>query len=150
MKKFKLEDIEKKHGLKAPPERYFDELPGIIQAQTAHKATSKRNFAWSGALRYALPAVVVLLVVVFIIRGLNQQDLDPESMIADVAIEEVMAYLEETDISTEELIASVDWDEASLDFEKDLEGAGILDEIELQEEDMLELFQEYNITEEYL
>ena len=150
MKKFKLEDIEKKHGLKAPPERYFDELPGIIQAQTAHKTLQKRQYAWSGALRYALPSVLALLVVVLVIRSIDQDVLDPESMIADVAIEDVMAYLEETDITTEELIASVDWDEASLDFEQDLEGTGILDEIELDEEEMLELFQEYNITEEYL
>jgi len=150
MKKFKLGDIEKKHIFKAPPERYFDELPGIIQAQTAHKAVPKAQFRWYGVLRYALPAAAIL-VVVFFIGLFNQQNLgDPESLLADVPVEDLIAYLEESDVTTEELIASVEWDDVTLDFDNGLEEANILDEIELEEEEMMELFQEYNITEEYL
>lgn len=101
----KLDDIPKNHPFKVP-EGYFDELPGIIQSRVAQKTEIKEATPYFRyALQYALP--VVLVVVVSWIYLLPKQD-DFDTMLASVSTEEMVAYLEESEVTMEELMDEMD------------------------------------------
>ncbi len=109
----KLEDIPKKHPFKVP-DGYFDSLPGIIQARVADKSKveeAKSYFRY--ALQYALPVVVLAIVAVIYLFPSNPQDVD--TMLASVSTEELVAYLEESEITTEELLDEMDLDSESVE-----------------------------------
>jgi hypothetical protein len=102
----KLEDISKNHPFKVP-EGYFDKLPGIIQARMAEKTDVKEAKPYFRyALQYALPVVVLAIVaIIYLVPG-DPQSVD--SMLASVSTEELIAYLEQSEITTEELLESMD------------------------------------------
>jgi hypothetical protein len=105
----KLEDIPKKKVFDVP-EGYFDSLPGIIQARVSkpeRETATRPVFAY--ALRYALPVVLVASIGIF---WLTRQPTvtSPEAILASIETEDLVAYLETTDFTTDELL-----DEVSLD-----------------------------------
>ena len=112
----KLEDIPKKEVFNVP-EGYFDKLPGIIQARVA-KPEKERSPAWGFALRYALPAVVVLAVTIVWFNQ-SRKVTDAEQLLSSIQTEDLVAYLNDSDITTEELLAEVEWSDEDA---KEIEG----------------------------
>jgi hypothetical protein len=106
----KLEDIPKNNPFKVP-DGYFDKLPGMIQARIAEKSDVKEVKPYFRyALQYALP--VIILAVVGVIYLVPPAAKDVDTMLASVSTEELVTYLEESEITTEELL-----DEMTLDSE---------------------------------
>jgi hypothetical protein len=109
----KLEDIPKKDIFEVP-DGYFDRLPGIIQARVAN---TKRESAWlpyfTQGLKYALPVVVIGVVSFFYFS--NPKEQSAEMMIASIDSGQLVAYLDDSDISTDDLLESIplDSDEAN-------------------------------------
>jgi hypothetical protein len=117
----KLEDIPKKDFFEAP-EGYFDRLPGVIQSRVA---AGKREPVWIPyfrlSLKYALPVVIIGIASLFY---LNKPELEsPENLLASIDSEQLVAYLDDSDVSSEDLLESVplDNDEASAIHENSLE-----------------------------
>lgn len=102
----KLEDMPKNNPFKVP-EGYFDRLPGIIQARVAEKSDvmEAKPYFWY-ALQYALPVIVLAIVAVIYLVPSTPQSVD--SMLASVSTEELVAYLEQSEITTEELLENMD------------------------------------------
>jgi len=102
----KLEEIPKKEVFKVP-EGYFENLPGIIQARVAKQNTAKEfRPVFTYALRFALPAIFLFAVGLF---WLTRPDQTPtaESILASIQTEDLVAYLEDGDLNTEELLEDV-------------------------------------------
>jgi len=98
----KLEDIPKNHPFKVP-EGYFDRLPGIIQSRVAEKSTVKESKPYFRyALQYALPVLILAVVAVIYLEPPAPEDVD--TMLASVSTEQLATYLEESEITTEELL----------------------------------------------
>lgn len=132
----KLEDIPKKEVFKVP-DGYFDELPMIIQSRIAGQKTEKAFMpAFSYALRYALP-VVILGVIGYFWLGPGSQPSSAESILATIETEDLVAYLNETDITTDELLEGVQLDANDVD---QLEGEIYTNE--LNDEDFEEILDE--------
>lgn len=95
----KLEDIPKKE-IFTTPDGYFDMLPGVIQGRVTKQARTTRP-AWQYSVRYALPAVLFVAAgILWYTRETSAQDI-----LAGVATEELISYLEESEgLSTEELL----------------------------------------------
>lgn len=108
----KLEDIPKKHVFKEP-EGYFDKLPGVIQSRIAEKEPFFST-TWGVALKYALPVFIAGIAAFFVFRP-NDSFNNPEQLLASVSSEELSYYLEESDLSTEELLDIVDLDGVDID-----------------------------------
>ena len=133
----KLEDIPKKDVFKVP-EGYFENLPSVIQSRVTNQKKERAFLpSFSYALRYALP-VVLLGVVGYFWLIPNGQPVTAESILATIETEDLVAYLSETDLTTEELLESIQFDANDVDqledkiydeelSDEDLEG--ILDEI---------------------
>lgn len=100
----KVEDIPKK-DIFTTPAGYFDALPGIVQARLEKdkKQVFKPVFAFS--LKYALPAVILLAAGIFWFNPFNRHT-DIDSMLSSVQVEDLVAYLDESDMSTDEVIES--------------------------------------------
>ena len=124
----KLEDIPKKDVFKVP-EGYFENLPTIIQSRVAAKSKEKAFFpGFSLALRYALP-VVVLGVVGYFWLGPKAEQQSAESILSTIETEDLVAYLNETDLTTDELLESVQLDANDVDeLEGEIYGEDLTDE----------------------
>ena len=108
----KLEDIPKKQVF-TTPEGYFDNLPGKIQARVAVK-TEDRPF-YSNALKYALPVVVLLAAGIFWFDQNQSVGNDAESILASVETDALIAYLDESEISTEDLIENLEFSDDDIE-----------------------------------
>ncbi|CAN5493826.1 hypothetical protein BH10BAC4_BH10BAC4_16780 [soil metagenome] len=101
----KLEDIPKKDIFEVP-DGYFDRLPGVIQARVAG---TKRESVWlpylTQSLKYALPVVVIGVVSFFYLS--KPQEQSAEMMIASINSGQLVAYLEDSDISTDDLLENI-------------------------------------------
>ena len=124
----KLEDIPRKNVFEVP-EGYFDRLPGIIQARVAEKENSH---AWSPyfrySLQYALPALILVVASIFYFR--TPEALSVQDLLASVDSEQLVAYLGESDLNTDELLefVSLDPNEVAAIQESSLDEIGLSDE----------------------
>ncbi len=114
-KRIKLEELPRKQIYEVPA-GYFDELPMRIQERVTagNRATHwqpTRGFAW----KLALPVVALLLMVAYFGIRLQRQDIDVAAMLDEVPTEVMIAYLEESDLSTEEFLSVVDLEDLDLD-----------------------------------
>lgn len=132
----KLEDIPKNHPFKVP-EDYFDRLPAKIQSRITEESGVKETTPYFRyALQYALPVILIAIATVFYLRPTVQQDAD--SLLATVSTDELVAYLEQSEMTTDELLETMDFDSESVEaiesevyFNFDLEG-NTLDELTLE------------------
>jgi hypothetical protein len=109
----RLEDIPKKESFKVP-DGYFDDLPMRIQAriQEAEKKT-----VWlpnlSFALKFALPSILVGIVSVVLWNNLSKKE-DAFANLDTVPTEQLLAYLEADEITTEEIIANTEFSDSEI------------------------------------
>jgi hypothetical protein len=98
-----LSDIPRKNIFEVP-EGYFDRLPAIIQARTQPSASVRPRFSGNPVVRYAFYSLLVVLSVAALYLWL-QPPAHPsaESLLAEVEVEYLMEYLEESDISVDEV-----------------------------------------------
>lgn len=136
----KLEDIPKKEIFKVP-EGYFENLPGIIQARVAeqHKEREIRP-VFSYALRYALPAVVLFVLGIFWFNR-EPRMRTAESILASIQTEDLVAYLNDADLTTEELL-----EDASLDVEDANQIEDAVYGLELNEDDFEDILDETDLN----
>ena len=102
----KLEDIPKKQIFEVP-DGYFERLPGIVQARVT-PARDPATIAWfmkRSALRYVVPAVVILVAGLFWFDQSATRK-DAETILSSLQTQDLIAYLEESDFTTEELVES--------------------------------------------
>lgn len=138
----KLDDINKKNIHKVP-DGYFDDLPMQIQAKISSSGKSSVP-VWQLGLRYALPVVLLLVVAGYFL--LQDATLSSEEILAEVETEDLIAYLDETDLSTDELIytlSSEDFD-GELEFETELMEKVEIDELDQLLEDEFLLEEDFN------
>ena len=107
----KLEDIPKK-DIFTTPERYFDTLPGRVQARLENRKPALRP-VFTFSLRYALPIIVLAAAGIFWFRPFSTPA-DIDSMLSSIQTEDLVAYLDESDITTDEVIESGNFDAADL------------------------------------
>ena len=103
----KLEDIPKKQVFDVP-DGYFDSLPSRIQARISSRksthAFSLASFQW----KYAIPVVLITAAGLFWFS--KDSSATAENLLATIGTEDLMAYLEESDLSTDEILDEIDFD----------------------------------------
>ena len=135
----KLEELPKKQ-LYTVPENYFNELPGIVQARVVKsQRENTRSIFWSASLRYALPVIAMVMMLVYFGVRINNDDLDVQAMLDDIPTEELILYITESEITTDELLSLIDINELDVDGLVD-DNIELLDESEW--EDILEAYPE--------
>lgn len=107
----KLDEIPKKNIFEVP-DGYFDRLPLQIQARLEKPSPSLANPAWKMAVRYALPALVVIFGLFYFLQPSTQE---PEELLAEIASEHLVAYLHDSDLNVSELLEAANFNEADAD-----------------------------------
>jgi hypothetical protein len=132
----RLEDIPKKQSFKVP-NGYFDDLPTRIQARI-QEAEKKSAWTWmptpSFAWKLALPVILIGIVSVVVWNNLSSAE-DPFAKLDSVPTEQLLAYLESDDITTEEIIENATFTNATINtlYQQDEEApAEDLDELAKQ------------------
>jgi len=107
----KLDDIAKTNIFEVP-EGYFDRLPMRIQAQLEERQVRQPRFAWKLAVRYALPLVIVGFTLVYFLRPKIHQT---EELLASVSNENLIAYLDDSEITSNDLLEMANFNETEVD-----------------------------------
>ena len=143
----KLEDIEKKNIYRVP-DRYFDQLPMRIQSRVnAENPVNRFTFSWKFVTKIAVPAFALVLILFYFGINNSNTNLSSEQLLAMVDTEDIIAYLETTDITADEILEEIDLTMLDLDFSD--EGA-MMEDIDMDAEDMDVLFDEFGIDRELL
>ena len=146
MKKFRLEDIGKRQVFTKPPDGYFEKLPGVIQAKTAHKPRTASRTYWLTALKFA--PVAGLLIFIALYSGVfNNPDSgqELEDMLSEVSSEDIIWYLEELEITNDEIFEEVDLKALSLEID-DMRNP-LLESMDIEDEVLIELYDDYHLQE---
>ncbi len=144
----KLEDIKKKN-IYTVPDKYFDQLATRIQSRVNEKnPVSWLSWNWSLTYKLVAPAIAIILMVIYFGRTNHYSSQDSIAILAQVSTEDIIAYLEFTDITTDDIIETVDFTDIELDFYED--GPIIQEFNEIDEEDMELLLDEYGLGDEIL
>lgn len=144
----KLEDI-KKENIYTVPDKYFDQLPSRIQTRVyKKKPVWGLPFHWNLAYKIAGPVLVVLLLTIYLgVPRFGNSELSAEEILAQVNTEDLVAYLQTTDITTDEIIEEVDFTNIDLDF---YEQEPIMQNMQMNEKDIDALLDEYGIDNDLL
>ena len=134
-----LENIPKKNVFEVP-EGYFDSLPGIIQARVAQE---KKEPFWVFSIRnnvkYALPALAIVLIAFFFWSKPAGQS--TEDLLASVDSSSLVAYLEDSDISSDDLLESIPLQTEEVDAIQE----NSMDEIQADDVDLKTLRDEFGV-----
>jgi hypothetical protein len=118
----KLEDIPKANIFKVP-DGYFDMLPSIIQARVAKKETHWQP-VFKYSLRYALPMLAVAVGIFWFTRSGNEPS-SSEQMLASINSTDLIEYIQESEMSTDDLLDNIDYAQVNVDsldlYESDLQ-----------------------------
>lgn len=108
-KKIDIETLKRKN-IHDVPDGYFDELPLRIQSRITDEQESRKPvFISRMQLTWSLTAAIVIFVIGWIVHPTNETDFgSPEQLLAEIESEYLIEYLYEENISTEEILASVD------------------------------------------
>ena len=111
----KVDKLPKKQ-LYSVPDDYFKDLPGIIQARAVKPEQSRKPvIIWSSALRYALPALALVMRLVYFGLRIEKTDIDVQAMIDEISTEELVSYITDSEITTDELLSLIDVNELDVD-----------------------------------
>ena len=148
-RKINIDEL-KKDNLFQVPEGYFEELPSIIQARVTEKAKSDPIWVFQPAVRWATVAASVLVFAVYFSFFRTSSDVatDVESLIAQVNVEDLVVYIENSDMSTEELISSVDLE--GFNYEDLAPEDMFLEDIEIYDLESMDLFEAIDVSPELL
>ena len=143
----KLEDIKKKN-IYTVPDKYFDQLPARIQSRVNEKnPVSVLHWNWGWWYKLAMPAIAVVFLIIYFWGSDRNIHQDAESILAQVSTEDVIAYLADMDLSTNEIIESIDFNNIGFDF---YEESPILQDIDLEGNVMDILTDEYGLNDDIL
>ena len=114
-----LENIPKKNIFEVP-EGYFDKLPGVIQTRVTERDTSPAwRGTWSWSVRYALPILVLAGIGIFWYQTGSDTPVDVDEELGKIQPSQLGMYLEDHDLTTEDLVETVTWSTRDLnDLEK--------------------------------
>ena len=147
-RKIKIDELKKDNVFKVP-DGYFEELPSIIQARVTNPRPDTVSWYGQPAMRWSLVAASLLLFTIYItVFRTGEEAINAESLIAEVNTEDLIAYLEYSDLTTEELIAGVGIENIYIE---DIETEDqLLEDIEIIELESLDLLEEIDVSQELL
>lgn len=133
------------------PDQYFNKLNVDIRKRIEkEKPVSKWTHLPVMKLGIPLSVAAVLFIAYFIFWSpTNSTAFDVESLLADVKTEAILDYLEELDLSEDEILASIDIDFLAEGIDEEY---GDFIQVEIEDEDIIEIMNEleledYNFTD---
>lgn len=144
----KLEDINKTNIHKVP-DGYFEELPQIIQARVNHGKPHRQRLVIA-SLQYALPVLLLLVVAIYwVLYTPTEPTVSAEELLAQVSTDELINYLDDSDMTTDEILANVDLGSLD-DIEFESSDTQLLDGIDVSDNDLDSYLDDFEIISDTL
>ena len=145
-KKIDIEQLKREKEIFEVPEGYFDSLTSNIQARIKEEAVPEKSRIMVPRLAWVTPIIIVAIATIFWLYPVGKEA-NANELLAEVPTEELLAYLDNYEISEEEIVtymgeldlADMQFDEADTDLLDDLnmnELEGIMDDFNLDVEDL--------------
>ncbi len=146
MKKFRLDDIDKSSDFTSPPEGYFDRLPQVIQSRTAARSGT-RNPGWT--LVWRMVPVAAAMALIIWVTGVfkDQPGSTTEDLLAEVTAADIINYLEDSDLTPEEILEEVDVQALSDEIYQEDQ---IIDALEIEDQILLDWYGDEGIDRDWL
>jgi hypothetical protein len=144
----KLEDTHKDNIFKVP-DNYFEDFPGRLQKRIAGEEAARKTL--SIRIRPLISVAAAAVILVFVAYGITRLSnrLSPvDRILSNVSTEELINYLVESEISTEEFLESIDI--AVISSSEDPFDEDFISSEPIDDETIDELLDEYEIEMEYL
>lgn len=142
----KLEDIHKENIFKVP-DNYFEDLPGRLEQRIAEDRKSIKLIPVRKIINWAAAAAILVFGLYGITR-LGDQPLTVDQILSEVPTEELIDYLVESDMSTEELLENIDI--SIIANNDDPLPDDLISTEPIDEKTIDELLDEYQIENEYM
>ena len=110
----KLDDIPRTNIYEVP-DGYFEGLPTIIQSRLSDQNQRNPSFRWALAGKFAIPALVIMTTAGIFWYQYEGSSNNPQKMIESVSSQNLISFLQESEISEEELLHSVDLDNSDVE-----------------------------------
>ncbi|WP_258105117.1 hypothetical protein [Marinoscillum sp. MHG1-6] len=138
----KLDDIDNKHPFRVP-DGYFDKLSADIRERVSVKDSGIKVLIKQMHWAYAIPTMILMLAIG--IWMFNTESQPPtELLLAEVSDDAILEYLESTDLSLEELASIAESPEQLFENSDYLQG------IDLEEENLDDLMNTFDLNDTYL
>ncbi len=126
------------------PETYFKELPlAVMEKVEVKKSAWTLNLDWLIQKKWALvPVMMMVIIASYFFFTEQNETVGTDELIAQISTDDLIAYLEASEMTTEDILDNINIDEFS--GELDVENESLLDEIELDGEMLDELLDEFN------
>jgi len=145
--KIKINELKKGNIFKVP-NGYFEELPSLVQARVLEHAGSKQGWLSLPSVRWAAVATPALAVIMYfvIFKGpVEPTPVNIDDLLAQVETNDLIACLEDSDLTDAELISGLALESFEIDeitdelyFEDidiiDLESIDLLEDIDISQE----------------
>ncbi|MFY0599016.1 MAG: hypothetical protein JXR03_05055 [Cyclobacteriaceae bacterium] len=140
--KIKLDDIENKNPYQVP-EGYFESLTADIQGKIA---VEKRPAFFKTFKLALIPSFAAILAIAFWFIQLDKTDtMSAETLLAQVSQDEILNYLDESELSITELVSLTSDPDQLLE-----EDPNYLNGLDLDEENIDDLINTFDLNEIYL
>ncbi|MDA0195397.1 MAG: hypothetical protein O2887_12690 [Bacteroidetes bacterium] len=147
--KIKIDDLKKENIFKVP-DRYFEELPSLIQARVLAQAGSKQGWFVLPSVRWAVIATPVLAVIMYfvIFRGpVEQTPVNIDAILAQVETNDLIAYLEDSDMTDAELISGLALESFEID---EITDELYLEDIDISDLESIDLLEDIDVSQELI
>ncbi len=146
-KRITLDNIPKRN-FQQVPDGYFEQLPSIIQAKIENES-GKRTPVFTIGFNWQTAAIAATITLLLVFSGVFKSDNSSQSvedMLAEIGVEDIIEYLDYSEITTMEIVAELDLDENDIDdfLENDIH---LLNNDEFESIKDLDLYQEFGIDE---
>lgn len=105
-RKINLEDLGKKQVFTVP-DGYFEQLPGQISHKVQVPRSGFAGFCLPAVARYGMAVMSLCLIVLaayLILRPSGPEQSQPEAILSQVSGQEIMLYLQQSDVSQYDLV----------------------------------------------
>lgn len=143
-------DIEslKREGIHKVPDGYFDELPLKIQSRINEDSqVSSPLFIPRMQIAWRLTAAALILLIGWFYYPQGEKSMGVDEMLSDVQSEDLVAYLFEENMNTEEILAMID--EEFILEEIEIDGSQIINE-SLSNDDLESIYSELDYSTEIM
>lgn len=141
-KRISLGDI-KKENIFQVPERYFDDLPSIIQAKAVKSKSSTMTVSWSARRTWASVAACSAIAILGYFTLMPKQDSIGEESLNGVQNQEIVSYLSQQGVPNHDIIEHLD----KVDFDGD-QAPEMLNNLGISNKDILDNVDVSNVDEE--
>lgn len=147
-KKINIEELKRDKPVYKVPDGYFEGLTSKIQDRIKEEEQVAPEKVWVPRLAWATPILIIAISIIYLMNVGGNQPESVEDMLASISNEELIEYLDMTDVPTDEILASVDGAFLEEAFSEANGETDILNDI--NEEDLDGILDSYDLNEEFL